>query len=135
MTTAISNPKTKYLLGAGLDVLHYESKEWLNTIAFWKDEVKFFDNLLKLKESSKMKYPDFEKMLKDLKKIHVDLFKDLEDTIKEHEQLLARILRAEKGLSDSNYREKHSQIKDRIKVFESDFRTFKKIVFDYVKKL
>ena len=135
MTTAISNPKTKYLLGAGLDVLHYESKEWLNTIAFWKDEAKFFDNLLKLKESSEMKYPDFEKMLKDLKKIHLDLFKDLEDTIREHEQLLARIQRAEKGLSDSNYREKHTQIKDRITVFESDFKTLKKIVFDYIKQL
>lgn len=135
MTIEISNPKTNYLLGAGLDVLHFESREWLNTIAFWKDEVKFFDNLLKLKDASGIKYPDFEKMLKDLKKIHLDLFEDLEDTIIEHEKLLARIQRAEKGLSDGDYREKHSQINNRITVFETDFKAFKNIVFDYVKHL
>ena len=35
--TLISNPKAKFLLGAGLDVLHQESREWLDTISFWKD--------------------------------------------------------------------------------------------------
>ncbi|QXP58318.1 hypothetical protein [Olleya sp. HaHaR_3_96] len=43
------NPKHKLLLNAGLDVLHYENKEWLNTIRFWKDEVNFFENLLNKK--------------------------------------------------------------------------------------
>ncbi len=32
------NPKTELLLGAGLDVLHFESREWLDSIAFWKDD-------------------------------------------------------------------------------------------------
>lgn len=47
MHTTIANPKTNYLLGASLDVLHQESKEWLETIEFWLDEMKFFDKLLK----------------------------------------------------------------------------------------
>jgi hypothetical protein len=38
----ISNPKAQFLLGAGLDVLHHESTEWLETIAFWEDEMKSF---------------------------------------------------------------------------------------------
>jgi hypothetical protein len=135
MKTLILNPKEQFLLGAGLDVLHFESREWLNTIAFWKDEVKFFGDLLKRKESSKKSNPDFEKMLNNLDKIHVDLFEDLEDSIREHEQLLSRIERKEKGLSDYDYREKHKRIKNRIAVFESDFKSFKKIVFDYVKPL
>ncbi len=54
MKITISNPKVQFLLGAGLDVLHFESGEWLETIAFWKDEVKFFDNLLKKKEVQKI---------------------------------------------------------------------------------
>ena len=135
MKTAISNPKEQFLLGAGLNVLHFESKEWISSIAFWKDEVKFFDNLLKLKESSKLKNPDFEKMLKNLDKIHLDLFEDLEESILKHEQLLSRIERAEKGLSDYDYREKHSKLKKRINVFETNFKAFKKIVFDYIKQL
>jgi hypothetical protein len=85
MIKAISNPKTHYLLGAGLDVLHFESKEWLETIALWKDEVKFFDNLLKKTEASGNKNPDHQKMLKDL-----------EDSIAEHEQLLSKIIKAER---------------------------------------
>ena len=135
MKTLILNPKEQFLLGAGLDVLHFESREWLNTIAFWKDEVNFFENLLKRKESSKKSNPDFEKMLNNLDKIHVDLFEDLEDSIRQHEQLLSKIERKEQGLSDYDYREKHKQINNRISVFESDFKLFKTIVFDYVKPL
>jgi gas vesicle protein len=135
MKTLILNPKEQFLLGAGLDVLHFESREWLNTIAFWKDEVNFFNDLLKRKDSSKKNDPDIAKMLKDLGKIHKDLFEDLEDSIQEHEGLLSRIERKEKGLSDYDYREKHKRIKNRIAVFESDFKSFKKIVFDYVKPL
>jgi len=135
MKTLILNPKEQFLLGAGLDVLHFESREWLNTIAFWKDEVNFFENLLKRKESSKKSNPDFEKMLNNLDKIHVDLFEDLEDSIRQHEQLLSKIERKEQGLSDYDYREQHKRIKNRITVFKTDFKSFKNIVFDYVKPL
>ena len=41
----------------------------------------------------------------------------------------------EQGLSDYDFIEKHSQIKTRMTVFESDFKSFKKIIFDYVKHL
>ena len=46
MNTTTLNPKKELLLGAGLDVLHQESHEWLDTIDFWKDETRFFANLL-----------------------------------------------------------------------------------------
>ena len=44
MNTVTSNPKTEFSLGAGLDVLHFESREWLDTIDFWKDEIRFFND-------------------------------------------------------------------------------------------
>ena len=135
MTTLISNPKAQFLLGASLEVLHFESKEWLSAIAFWKDEIKFLDTLIKQKESSKKSNADFADMLKDLDTIHLNLFEDLEDSILKHELLLSQIERAEKGVSDFDYREKHRQLKTRITVFETDFKTFKRIVFNYVKQL
>ncbi|MDB9720967.1 hypothetical protein OAA67_03725 [Winogradskyella sp.] len=135
MATLILNPKAQFLLGASLEVLHFESKEWLSAIAFWKDEIKFFDTLIKQKESSKKGNADFVSMLKNLDKIHLNLFEDLEDSILEHEHLLSKIERAEKGVSDFDYREKHQQLKNRITVFETDFKTFKSIVFNYVKQL
>lgn len=135
MKSATANPKAQFLLGAGLDVLHFESREWLDTIAFWKDELKFFDLLLKKNKASEKSNPDFEKMLKNLDKIHVDLFEDLEDSIVEHEKLLSRIERGEKGLSDADYRAKHNIILLRMNTFTQDFKVFKSIVFNYVKGL
>ncbi|AUC75407.1 hypothetical protein [Olleya sp. Bg11-27] len=99
MNTKTSNPKTDYLLGAGLDVLHFESREWLDTIAFWKDEIKFFNDLLKHKEASEKNNSEYENMLKNLDKVHADLFDDLKQSVIEHEQLLSKIELAEKGLS------------------------------------
>jgi len=135
MNAVISNPKTQYLLGAGLDVLHFESKEWLDTIDFWKDEIRFFNDLLKKKEESKINNLDYENMLKNLNKIHSDLFEDVENSIIEHEKLLSRIELAEKGFSDEDYREKHRVLLLRMNTFSNDFKTFKKIVFDYAKDL
>lgn len=135
MNTKIANPKTALLLGAGLNVLHFESREWRDTIAFWKDEVRFFDDLLKKKEASEKKNPTYEKMLKNLDKIHTDLFEDLEDSIIEHEKLLSRVQQKEKGISDNDYREKHRHIFLRMDTFTNDFKTFKSIVFEYIKGL
>ena len=135
MKTAILNPRTALLLGAGLDVLHFESREWLDTIDLYKDEVKFFEDLLKKRELSKKNNLDYENMLKNLDKIHSDLFDDLEASIVQHEQLLSRIELNEKGLSDNDYREKHLQISKRMEIFTNDFKTFKRIVFAYAKSL
>ena len=135
MTTLISNPKEKLLLGAGLNVLHFESQEWLDTIAFWKDEVRFFEKLLKQKESLEKSKEDYSKLLKDLDKIHIDFLEDLEDDIMEHEAVLSKLLKGEKGLSDSIYREKHQRLLARMNTFTTNFKTYKKIVFDYAKNL
>nr|WP_321227946.1 hypothetical protein [uncultured Psychroserpens sp.] len=135
MNTATSNPKMQYLLGAGLDVLHFESREWLDTIDFWKDEIRFFKDLLKKKEASEKNNSEYESMLKNLNKIHTDLFNDLRESIVEHEQLLSKIELGEKGLSDNDYREKHRHLLSRMNTFTNDFKSFKRIVFDYAKGL
>ena len=130
-TTAI-NPKKALLLGAGLDVLHHESMEWLDTIAFWKDETRFFNDLLTKKET---KVSAYGKMLQNLDRIHENLFDYLADDIMDHERLLSRLQKAEKGISDGDYREKHFGLKARMNLFTNDFREFKKMVFGYAKKL
>ena len=135
MKTKIANPKAKLLLGAGLDVLHFESQEWINTIDFWKDEVRFFEHLLKQKESKKESQQDYSIMLKKLDQIHRDLFEDIEEDIIEHEQFLSRLENGESGLADASYRDKHKSLTHRMDTFREDFKAFKKIVFEYVKQL
>ncbi|MGK0493992.1 MAG: hypothetical protein ACJAU2_000368 [Maribacter sp.] len=95
------------LLGAGLNVLHQERREWQETIAFRKDETKFFTDLLRRKETKESEY----------------------------ERLLSRLIQGEKGLSDGKYREKHRKLGERIALFTNDFREFKKMFFGYAKKL
>jgi hypothetical protein len=135
METIKLNPKSEFLLGARLHVLHFESLEWLETIAFWKDELRFFENLLRRKEIKNKNKETYLKMLKELDKIHIDLFGGMEDSIMKHERLLTRIESGVKGLADTYFREEHRQFKRRMDVFTSDYRSFKKLVFDYVKNL
>ena len=133
MDTTSTNPKTELLLGAGLDVLHFESREWQETIAFWKDEIRFFVNLLKKTKSTDEARQAYGNLLKEQDKIHASLFDFLADDIIEHEKFLSRLEKSEKGISDGNYREKHRQLKARMEVFSNDFKAFKKMVFDYAK--
>jgi hypothetical protein len=135
MNTITLNPKAKLLLGAGLDVLHFESREWMETIDFWKDEIKFFDHLLKKKISPDKNKQEYRKMLENLDKIHKDLFENLEDSIIEHEKILSRIENGEKGLSDGAYRDQHHRLQTKLQTFTNDFKTFKKIVFEYAKNI
>jgi hypothetical protein len=132
MSTTTSNPKTELLLGAGLNVLHQESQEWLDTIAFWKDETRFFADLLNKKE---IKESEYGKILKNLDKVHETLFDYLADDIVAHEKLLARLQKGEKGISDAKYRDQHRKLNERMKIFTTDFKEFKKMVFGYAKKL
>jgi hypothetical protein len=119
-------------LGVGLDTLHRESTEWLDTVAFWKDETRFFAELLNKKAGSES---EFGKMLSNLDKIHENLFDYLVEDIIDHDKFLARLIKSEKGLADADYRDRHKKLKNRMDLFTSDFREFKKMVFGYVKKL
>ena len=132
MKTIASNPKNELLLGASLNVLHHESREWQETVSFWKDETKFFASLLAKNEAAESHYG---KILKNLDKIHKDLYGYLSDDIIEHEKLLSRIEKGEKGVSDAIYREQHKKLTERMETFTQDFKDFKRMVFGYSKKL
>ncbi|ARV07998.1 hypothetical protein BTO04_05695 [Polaribacter sp. SA4-10] len=135
MNTEVLNSKAAMLLEVGLNILHLESKEWLETIAFWKDEIQLLDNLLKVKKSQDDHKQDFIKILDYLDDLHANLFKYIENDIVAHEKLLYRLQQNEKGLFDAIYRVMHRQLKDRMDSFKSDFLNFKKIVFKYVKEV
>lgn len=132
MNTSTSNPKTELLLGASLAVLHQESREWIDTIAFWKDEIKFFSNVLDKREVTRSEYG---KMLDYLDKVHQNLFNYLSEDIIRHEELLSRLNKGEKGISDGAYRDEHRRLGASMVLLANDFREFKKMVFGYVKKL
>jgi hypothetical protein len=135
MKTTNANPKPDVLLGTGLNDLHIESQEWLETIAFWKDEIRFFTRLLQEKETKERAKSELGRILKSLDKIHSEIFDYMSEDIIKHESLLARLQKGEKGLADIDYRNKHDKVKSTMAKFEGEFRDFKKLVFDYAREL
>lgn len=135
MKTETLNPKTELLIGAGLDVLHFESEEWLSNIAFYKDETRFFADLIEKRKTNDAAQTAYGQILENLDTVHKELFDYLENDIVEHEKLLSRLELGEKGLADADYRDKHRQLKQRMEGFTNNFRQFKKMVFGYVKSL
>ena len=103
------NPNTELLLEASLDSLHGESREWLETVAFWKDETRFFRDLLENKKKSFGNLSEYGKILEDLNQLHAGLYDYLVDDISEHEIFLGKVLKTEKGIADTEYREKHQK--------------------------
>lgn len=131
MNTLISNPKAQFLLGAGLDVLHHESTEWLETIAFWEDEMKFFNKLLHGSEPLEESLKGYKEMLENLEKIQSNIFPIIRADVMDHERLLARSEQNKERASDDDYRKMHLQIKDRMETMRINFKVFKKTVFGY----
>jgi hypothetical protein len=132
MKEKLSSSKKNLLMGSSLDEFHNESREWINTIAFWKDEAKFFANLL---DEDQVNASEYGQMLQYLEKIHVTLFDYLAEDIIAHEKLLSRLMGGEKGTSEQDYREQHIRIKEQMDLFINDFKEFKKMVLAYAKKL
>lgn len=132
MKTKTPNPKKNLLLGAGLNVLHQENKEWLGTISFWKDEIIFFSELLAKKEIKESAYGS---ILKNLDKMHEHLFNYFTEAIINHEKFLSRLVQGKSGISDENYREQHRKLNEQMELFGQNFKDFKMMVFGYVKKL
>ena len=131
METIIKNPKTEPLLGASLEMLHRESRDWKDTIAFWKDETQFFASLLAKKQAGNSEYGN---VLRNMDKVHETLFEYLSEDIAEHEKKLAELMEGEKRLSDNEFRENHWKLRNRMEVFTKDFNDFKRMVFGYAKK-
>ena len=135
MKMMTSNPKNQFLLGAGFDVLHQESREWLEAIAFWKDETKFFHKLVYGIEPLEKDKQEKREILKDLEDIHSRLYDNFEQAIIRHESFLAKILADKKGYADSAYQTKHLDLKSRFEKLEKEFREWKSIVFKYIESI
>ncbi|WP_405266822.1 hypothetical protein [Cellulophaga sp. Ld12] len=125
------NHKNVLLLGASLEVLHQESKEWLETISFWSYEAQFFKNLLKQVKTNETRY---QQMLQTLDTIYNQLFKFLKKDIVAHEKNLAQLQELTIGLSDTDYRDEHKKLSESMSLLTQDFKELKMTIFDFVKQ-
>ena len=132
----LSSPKTIYLLEADLEVLHEESREWLNEINYWRDEIAFFYTLM-VKKADKNSFRENKNELihiqEELLKMSGKEFGDLEAVINQHENYLD-LLATNFLKNDRVFRDKHKAISFQIREFDIRIRNLKNKIFSLVKK-
>jgi hypothetical protein len=132
----LTSPKTVYLLEAGLEVLHEESLEWLNEITFWRDETAFFYSLIvtRIPETLAETKKELEKIEKELISISTDELNELENKVTEHEKLLRYLVDCREE-DQSDYRQKHLELSQKIHLLEKRLKTLKKNIFGLIVKM
>ncbi len=133
----LSQPKTVYLLEAGLEVQHAQSHEWLNEIEFWRDELAFFYALI-VKKTLKSLPIDAKNLIE---KIETELIllgsSDLDELQKdiEHHEVFLNDLLESKYLKEENYRIQHEQLMLKVYHFERRFKELKRDIFKLVEQI
>lgn len=133
----LTTPKTVYLLEAGLEVLHAQSIEWLNEIAFWKDESAFLYALIVKKSLKSVPINSksiIQKIEQELIAITGGELDQLQKEVEHHEVFLNDLLEST-YLPESNYRKVHEQLTTRFQQFEKRFKDLKSDVFKLVEQI
>ena len=121
------------MLDASLETMHAQSREWLNEIDFWIEEMAFFYNLIHLREPH-IFFPtaglaDLERELITLTSDHLH---KLKMEIESHERALARMVRNISLDEEHEYRVRHRSLFEAMNRLQEGIRKFKKTVFAFV---
>lgn len=130
----LGNPKTEYLLEASLEKLHAESREWVNEIAFWNEEMAFFYKLIHLREPH-ISFPTtgLADLEKKLIQITGEQLGNLKAEVEKHERSLGLLVRSNSFTEEHQYREAHRHLLGRMYEQLTVIRDFKKGVFGFIK--
>lgn len=126
--------KTNYLLEAGLDVLHHESREWLSELDFLKSELRFFLKLFNSRVFTLEKDQQRQNVLKNMDRLSAIVLQELEQQIKTHEKNLSVLLTSTEA-NDAQYRDQHKQLYQKMQQFVNDVKSLKMLVFLFVESL
>jgi hypothetical protein len=135
MELLTTSPKAMYLLDTRLEILHEQSNEWLNEIAFWRDEVAFFYSLIVNKTLKVIPISAKDNIIKienELIKITGGELDELQEIVERHENFLCHLLET-KNANEEIYKEKHRELANKFDQFEKHFKSLKKDVFALVK--
>lgn len=125
------SPKSTYLLDASVEVLHEQSIEWLNEIAFWRDESAFLYSLFAnktLKFVPVNSKKDIEKIEKELLAMTCEDLDKLQHEVEDHEKFLDLLLKND-HLDKETYKRKHHALTLTFSEFEKRFKFLKKEIF------
>jgi hypothetical protein len=129
---AITNPKTSFLLEAGLDILHFESKEWFSELDLLDNELRFFTKLLKSKVFKLEKEKQWQHILENIDKLFVAVTQEMKQEVKAHEKELASMLLGKSNESDEQFRARHKLLQKKMTQLKNDALTQKMLLFRFL---
>jgi len=118
-----------------LEPILKETEEWIQTIAFRKEEIHFLGDLLLNKIIRKGMRSEYGDMIIDLERLQDELFSSLEGDILAFKKEFSEMICSKERARVREYKRVHKRLADRMSVFTNDFRNYKKSIFGYVKEL
>ena len=126
---------SEYLLSAGIETLHQQTMEWLEDVAFWRDEAAFLYSLeisKTMKEIPVKAKDKLDKLNNELIQIASDDIDNLYNKIEAHEAYLDQLITSKRE-DEETYREKHEELASEVIKLGARLRALKKDIFDIVK--
>ncbi len=120
---------------ASLEELHQATLSWKSSVAFWRIEMRFFQNLIDkyfMDMVSEKNLGKTTEVVDRMSTIRDRGLRELDASVEEHEAHLAKLLDHE--LEESVYRNEHYALAEGIAKFQKSFKELKQEVFHLVEE-
>jgi hypothetical protein len=131
----INSSASGYLPETSLENLHIDSREWLNEINFWTEEMSCFYKLLH-KTISSTGFPPKELagIEREIIRINSEDLIKLKNQVERHERELSMVLKNTSTTQEMEYRQRHQRLINDMYALHGTIRKFKKALFALVKE-
>lgn len=129
----LKESSAKYLIAASLESLHGQSRDWLNEVEFWKDEMAFFYKLIHMREP-RVSFPTagLADLEKELLSITSDKLGTLRTDIENHERYLREVMTSITTSTENEYRKRHITLAIRLSEMRTMITNFKRHVYAFI---
>ena len=124
-----------FLAKRSIEDLHYSSRQWLFNIAFWRQELNFFQILLD-QSVTKAELVDHKKQIDHFQHLITyykgELLDEFHQKARRHEKSLRNMLNGTMEETIDTLREKHNILFDHIVSFDNQFKQHKLDFYDFM---
>jgi hypothetical protein len=116
--------------------MHFEHQQWKGEIAFWNDELKFFNNRLSelvTRWTNKDVLTQLEHYQNEFV-LHGGVIEDLQEIIEEHETRISRQSKTGEDALDTQLAKKHIEFRNHIETQRHIYAELKKEFFRFLEK-
>lgn len=116
--------------------MHFEHQQWKGELAFWKDELKSFNNRLSelvTRWTDKDVLAKLEHYQNEFV-LHGGVIEDLQETIEEHEMRISGQSKTETDAINTQLAKKHIKFRNRIETQRHIYAELKKEFFRFLEK-